>query len=112
MPQARVLRATRIRFNDDDHPLVHEEVVLPLDRLPGLGANAGDIPDICDLAQLYGLRLGHARERVSIVQATAGIAKLFRIATGSDVVKLDRVVETADGKPIEWRVALAYFETR
>src|SRR5262245_26668329 len=110
--QARVLRVTRIRFDDDDHPLTHEEVVLPLNRLPGLSANAVDIPDIIDLAQLYGLTLGHARERVSIVQATAGIAKLFRIAKGSDVVKLDRVVETADGKPIEWRVALAYFETK
>jgi GntR family transcriptional regulator len=105
--QAPVLRVTRIRFDDDDHPLAHEDVVLPLDILPSLAANGGDVPDIVDLAQRHGLKLGRASERVSIVPATADIARNLRIAPGTDVVKLDRVTETSDGKPIEWRVAFA-----
>lgn len=110
--QARVLRVTRIRFDEDDHPLAHEEVVLPSDRLPGLDINGGDIPDILDLAQRYGLTLERASEHINIASATAEIAKHLRIATGTDVAKLDRVTETADGKPIEWRVAFARFENR
>ena len=29
----------------------------------------------------------------------------LKIAAGTDVMKLERVAETADGQPIEWRVA-------
>jgi DNA-binding GntR family transcriptional regulator len=62
-------------------------------------------PDIIELAQRHGLTLGRASERVSIVPASTDVARHLRIAPGTDVVKLDRVTETADGTPIEWRVA-------
>jgi DNA-binding GntR family transcriptional regulator len=106
-PRAPVLRVTRIRFDDDGHPHAHEDVVLPLDMLPSLAASGGDVPDIADLAQRHGLKLGRASERVSIAPATADIARNLSIPPGTVVLKLDRVTETANGEPIEWRVAFA-----
>jgi DNA-binding GntR family transcriptional regulator len=106
--QARVLRVTRIRFDDNDHPIALEEAILPLDRLPGLTPNGGgDVPDIVELAQRYGLSLGRATERISIVQATKDVASHLGITAGTDVMKLDRITETVDGEPVEWRVAFA-----
>jgi DNA-binding GntR family transcriptional regulator len=97
-PNSRVLRLTRVRR---DTAVTLEEAVLPLERFPGLIADASDITE---LARCYGLSLGHATERVSIVPATRKVAKHLGIAAGADVLKLDRIVETASGEPIEWRV--------
>ena len=41
-PQTRVLRVTRIRYDDNDRPLVLEAIVLPMDRVPSLATNGGD----------------------------------------------------------------------
>ena len=106
-PRARVLRVARILFDATDHPLAVEEVVLPLERFPGLFPNGGgDVTDTIELAQRHGISLGRAIERISIVPATWEVAKHLAIAAGADVMKLDRIVETADGEPIEWRVVL------
>ena len=105
--QAPVLRVTRLRHDDQTRSVTLEEVVLPLDRFPGLAPNGGDIPDIVELAQRHGLSLGRVTERISIVRATRDVASHLRITAGTDVMKLDRVTETADGRPIEWRVAFA-----
>ena len=43
---------------------------------------------------------------MSIVQATKDVASHLQITTSADVMKLDRIVETADGEPVEWRVML------
>jgi DNA-binding GntR family transcriptional regulator len=104
--QASVLGVTRIRLDKDDR-LAHEEIVLALDRFPGLAPNDGDIPDIAELAQRHGLSLGRATERVSTVPANNDIALHLGIAEWTDVLRLDRVTETADGSPLEWRVAFA-----
>jgi DNA-binding GntR family transcriptional regulator len=105
-PRAPVMRVTRILFDDNDRPIALEEAVLPLERFPSLSPNGGgDIPDIMALAQLYGLALGRATERISIVQATKDVALHLGITVGTDVMKLDRIAETTDGEPVEWRVA-------
>ena len=75
-----------------------------LDRFRGLHAN-GVVSDIAELAQRYGVSLGRTTDRVSIVPATREVAQHLGIAVGADVMKLDRIVETADGEPVEWRVA-------
>jgi DNA-binding GntR family transcriptional regulator len=104
--QAPVLRVTRIQQADHNHPVTLEEAILPLERFPGLSANGGDdVADITELAQRNGISLGRAIERVSIVQATKDIASHLGIRAGTVVMKLDRIVETVDGEPIEWRVA-------
>ena len=79
-PNSRVLRLTRVQLDDNSHPLGVEEVVLALERFPGLAANGGDVPDIVELAQRHGLSLGHATERLSIVRATKDVASHLQIA--------------------------------
>jgi DNA-binding GntR family transcriptional regulator len=103
--QSRVLRVTRVRFDGADRRHALEEVVLVLDHFSGLAPNGGDVPDIVDLAERYGLPLGRATERISIVPATKDVALHLGITAGTDVMKLDRIVETSDGEPVEWRVA-------
>jgi DNA-binding GntR family transcriptional regulator len=103
-PNSRVLRLTRVRYDAADRPLGVEEVVLALERFPGLAANGADIPDIIELAQRHGLVLGRATERLSIVRATKDVASHLQVGAGTDVLKLNRIVETTDGEPVEWRV--------
>ena len=104
-PNSRVLRLTRVQLDDNSHPLAVEEIVLALERFPGLAANGGDVSDIIELAKRHSLALGRATERLSIVRATKDVASHLQIALGTDVLKLNRIVETADGEPLEWRVA-------
>jgi DNA-binding GntR family transcriptional regulator len=103
-PNARVLRLTRVQLDDAHDPLGVEEVVLALERFAGLAANGGDVPELLKLAQCHGLWPRHAKERVSIVRATKDMALNLQIAPGTDVLKINRIVETADGEPVEWRV--------
>ena len=104
--QAPVLRVTRLRYDDQARPVALEEVVLPLDRFPGLTPDGGDIPDIVELAQRYGPRSA-ASQNGQHCPATKDVASHLGIVVGADVMKLDRITETADGKPIEWRVTFA-----
>lgn len=67
---------------------------------------AGGSPDITELAQRQGLVLGRAVERVAIVHAPKDVASHVQIAAGANVMRLNRVVETADRQPVEWRVTL------
>jgi DNA-binding GntR family transcriptional regulator len=103
-PNSHVLRLTRVQLDDNSRPLGVEEVVLALERFPGLAANGADVPDLVELAQRHGLALGRATERVSIVRATKDVATHLQIAPGVDVLRLNRIVETAEGEPVEWRV--------
>jgi GntR family transcriptional regulator len=105
--QAPVLRVTRLRHDDQARPVALEEVVLPLERFPGLAPNGGGIPDIVELAQRHGLSLGRVTELISIVRATEEVASHLKITAGSNVMKLDRITEAVDGKPVEWRVVFA-----
>jgi DNA-binding GntR family transcriptional regulator len=105
VPNSRVLRVTRIECDDNNCPVAFQESILPLERFPGLSANGGgDVPDITRLAQRHGLSLRRATERIGIVRARRDIASHLQIAAGVDVLKVNRIVETADGEPVEWRV--------
>jgi DNA-binding GntR family transcriptional regulator len=103
-PNSRVLRLTRVQLDENSHPLGVEEVVVALERFPGLAANGADVPDLVALARRHDLTLGRATERLSIVVATKDVASHLQIAPGTNVLKLNRIVETADGEPVEWRV--------
>ena len=104
-PNSCVLRQMRVQLGDNNHPIGVEEVVVALERFPGLVANGADVPNIIELAQRHGLALGRATERGSIVGATKDVASHLQIAAGEDVLKLDRIVTTIDGEPVEWRVS-------
>ena len=79
-PGAPVLRLARIRYDANDSPLAYEEVVLPLDRFPGLARHESATSDIFELAQRHGLLFGRARGRISVVRATGDIALHLGIA--------------------------------
>jgi DNA-binding GntR family transcriptional regulator len=106
-PGAHVLRLARIRYDANDRPLAYEEVVLPLDRFLGLARHDNATSDIFELAESHGLLFGRARGRISVVRATGDIALHLGIVVGTHLLKLDRVIETTDGRPIEWRVAFS-----
>ena len=105
-PKAPVLRLARVR-QVDAFGILHEEIVLSLRHFPDLTPH-DVIPDIVELAERYGLSLGKSSERVSLVPAPGDVAQRLGIASGTGVVKLDRVSETRDGEPVEWRVAYAW----
>ena len=100
-PRAVVVRVRRLRY-DDGQLLSYEEVVLPIARLPH---DADYNQDVLALATQHGLTLGRATEFVLRVPADATVATHLGVAVGATALKLDRVAETADGLPIEWRVA-------
>jgi DNA-binding GntR family transcriptional regulator len=103
-PQAVVVRIWRLRYNDDGRLLAYEEISMPSTRLP----HDSDLSlDLIDLARQRGLTLGRATEFVLRAPADPGVATHLGVAVGTKVVKLDRIVETPDGVPIEWR--LTYF---
>jgi GntR family transcriptional regulator len=103
-PNSHVLRLTRVQLDDNNLPLGVEELVLALERFPGLAVNGAEVPDIVELAQRRGISLGRATERLSIVRATKDVASHLQIAPGADVLRLNRIVATVDGDPVEWRV--------
>jgi GntR family transcriptional regulator len=103
--KAPVMRVTRIRHEHGQVAL--EEVVLSLSHFPGLVPDDEVVPDIAELAQRYGLSLGRASERINFIPAPSGVAHHLGVAEGMGIVKLDRITETTDGEPVEWRVAYA-----
>ena len=97
-----VLRVMRVR-HENDHPLSYEQIVLPLARFPGL-SDSPVTADISELAKRYALSLGLATERVETVIAPHAVARHLRVQRRTRLLKLDRIVETTDGQPVEWRI--------
>ena len=93
-----VYRLDRIRGQGDQ--LLVENIRLPAALFPSLQT---PVPRISELADAYALELGEALERVTAVPASADIAKALRVAEGSLLLMLDRVVHLRDGRPAEWR---------
>jgi GntR family transcriptional regulator len=79
-----------------------ENIRLPAALFPRLRI---PVPRTADLADLYGLRLGDAVERVCAVAASGDIARVLGVTEAAPIVKLDRVVHLRDGRPAEWRIA-------
>ena len=101
---ATVIRIKRLRYDNNDRVLSYEEVAIPSSRMP----QNGDLSlDLLDLARSRGLTLGRATEFVLMISADTVVAAHLGVAEGTRVMKLDRVVETGDGLPIEWRVAFS-----
>ena len=99
-----VYRVRRARWHGD-RPFVVEEASLPAVLFPGLLERNGIDHRIVALAQLYGILLGKADERITIAAAPPAIADSLRVASSTAVMLLDRLLFTLDGQPVEWRVA-------
>jgi GntR family transcriptional regulator len=103
----RVVRIRRVHANNG-RPYMHEDVSLPERHFPGLAQRTQVPQRIADLAQEFGLVLGRGVETASAVAAGAAVAESLSIARGTPVLRLDRVVFTIDGRPVEWRVATCH----
>lgn len=84
--------------------------MLLLGRLAGLDAARQITSDIGELAEVHGLLLGLASERVGLVNAGKTVAGHLGIAEGRRVMKIGRMVATAEGVPLEWRMAIVILD--
>ena len=98
-----VYRIRRVRFNEGQ-PMMVEAASMPAALFPGLAGKSAVSDRLVVLAQQYGLLLGTAEERISIGSASADDADALGISPGASIMVLDRVVQTLDKRPIEWRV--------
>jgi DNA-binding GntR family transcriptional regulator len=94
-----VCRVDRIRRKREQ--LLVEDTRLPAALFPRLQK---PVPRITNLADIYGLQLGEALERVCVIAASADIAEALGVTDGTLVLMSDRVVHLRDGRPAEWRV--------
>jgi DNA-binding GntR family transcriptional regulator len=99
-----VVRVTRIR-TDGDRSRCYEIVVLPLAPFPDVSADAIAKDGLCSIARQRGLALGRAIETLHTVYVTTDVAEQLGIDPDEPVFKLDRLVRTASGLPVEWRTS-------
>jgi GntR family transcriptional regulator len=103
-PQERVCRIRRLRLWQDT-PFMSERISMPAALFPGL-ARRKQVPHrVVALAQELGILLGKGEERISIGAASEETAAALRLAPGTPVLVLDRLIHTLDGTPAEWRLA-------
>jgi GntR family transcriptional regulator len=102
-PQDRIYRIHRTRLHKNQ-PFMVEHAAVPTTLFPSLDEKGQVASRIMVLAQQYGVLLGKAEERVSIGQAAQAVADTLAIPPGTPVMVLDRVVQSLDGRPVEWRV--------
>ena len=81
---------------------------MPQSGFAGLTQEAALSPSIVVLAQNYRILLTRAEEKVSVTTASVDVAANLKVAEGTPLLKLDRVVFAIDGRPIEWRIGRCY----
>jgi GntR family transcriptional regulator len=105
--RALVVRTTRLRFQDD-RPLMYEMVCLAVGRVPGVESEHVGNYDLLELAGSHGLDLGPTNERATVTEAEAEEARLLGIPRRMPVLRLDRIICSAEGLPVEWRVGICH----
>lgn len=107
---ARVFRISRLRTRNGK-PFITETISVPEALFPGL-ADREDVPNtLYDLYQkAYRILVLRADERITAVAADQPTAKALGIATGTPLLKIDRIAYAIDGKPVEWRVSLCHLK--
>ena len=103
----RVVRTARLR-SLKGRALMYEMACLAIGRIPGLENEDVGNYDILELADSHGLVLGSTHERATVTQAAAEEARQLGIPRHMPVLKLDRVIFSADGLAVEWRVGVCH----
>ncbi len=103
---ARVFNLIRVR-DLGGHAVILENIVVPARLFPGLGDD-GDLPN--ELYQLfeedYGVTIHRAVEQLRAVAAGRDVARHLSVTAGTPLLEIDRLAETLDGTPVEWRLSL------
>jgi GntR family transcriptional regulator len=105
----KVVRTRRLRTHDG-RPCRYDVACLAKERLAITDLKSVGDYLIVPLAQTRGVHLSRAVERVTVGEASPEVAGLLNIEVGSVVLRLDRVIHSADGQPIEWRVSECNFQ--
>jgi len=107
---ARVIAIERLRTLKG-RPAILEKIVLPAALFPGLGTDARIPNELYQLLETdYGVTIHRAVEHLKATAAPPAIAKHLRLPSGAPILEIDRLAETIDGTPVEWRVS--YCDTR
>jgi len=100
-----VVTITRVRHLGGI-PAIFETIALPGNRFQGL-EQQDEIPN--ELYGLYensyGVTIHKASERLRAVAASETEAEALRLSVGSPLLEIDRIAETLEGTPVEWRVS-------
>lgn len=99
-----VLRTRRMRLHRG-RPFMLEEASLVMSRFPGVESNVGAY-NICGLAQTHGVLLAQASESICLAEVTPEIAELLSVRCRTPLLRLDRVIFSVKGSPVEWRVGM------
>jgi GntR family transcriptional regulator len=98
-----IVRCQQVRHYEG--PFLFEQSSLATPRFLGLGGDTLNEPyRLAVLAQEHGVFVGGASECVEIAQATAVIAELLSVDPTTPLLRLDRIIYTLEGVPLEWRV--------
>lgn len=86
-------------------PAIVETIAVPARRFPGLESMTVPNNLYALYADLFGVVVTAARERVKAVPATGTDAEALGIAPGAPVLLIDRIAIALDGTAIEWRIS-------
>jgi GntR family transcriptional regulator len=106
-PGEKVMRTRRVR-DHKNRPFSYEEAAIRIAQLPGFQDEADPPGDylLVPFAQKHGTRLGHAVEKITYAVASSEIGRALDVEPRTPLLKLDRVVHSITGEPVEWRMAL------
>jgi GntR family transcriptional regulator len=78
---------------------------LPAALFPQLAERILPSHQLVEIAQDYSVLLGKGEERISLGTCSPSAAEALNLTEGTQVLILDRVIWTHDGRPAEWRRA-------
>jgi GntR family transcriptional regulator len=99
-----VYRISRVHIHND-RPFMVEDATVPGALFPGLATGSGSADSIVGLAGAFGVLLGHAHDRVSVALPTTRAATALSVASGTPLLRRERIVCLLDGLPVEWGIA-------
>jgi GntR family transcriptional regulator len=100
----QVYRITRLRLHQSK-PFMIENASLSAALFPQLLERALTSHRLVEIAHAYSVLLGNSEERIGVGTCSLAVAEALELAQGTHVLKLDRVIRTRDGRPVEWRRA-------
>jgi GntR family transcriptional regulator len=109
-PEEKILRTRRLQTLRG-RPFLYEVAAVAASRLPGLQLGPVQDHPIAILAQRHGMHLAQGSEKLSVTAATCEAAASLCVEPGRTLLKLDRVLFSADGNPVEWRLAMCNADT-
>lgn len=97
-PSSKVARLGRVRLSGGE-PLAIEHAVVPADLLPDL-EHLGD--SLYEALERNGVRPMSGKQRIRAALATPTEAGILSIQQNSEVLRIERLTRTLDGRPVEF----------